>query len=275
VVIVIEPSCPHLWAARLSLNLDQPTGVRPRSLTTQRPALGRSDSGDDYSITAGPDEFLEKIFHLTYTLPDLTAEGVVSLVTANLLPATGETGQLDVAQRADDGLAVPDRPDGTGDPIVTSRTTEAMPAPQYLDPAEIAVAVTLTENDIATLRDVAPLLARSPRKVMRFYNILAVVRASINTAPELIERIQVGNGSPELLLAVALMTSLPPELSSRLREPVDDSITVKSWLTGLKTENQRALGTVDSFLGHPSGALETLVADLQRWIPHVVPWVSV
>ncbi len=93
--------------------------------------------------------------------------------------------------------------------------------------------------------------------------------------PELVERIQRGNGSEELLLAVALMTSLPPKLRLLLLKPADDSTTLKSWLTSRKAENQQALGTVESLLTQPFDGLETTVADLQRWLPHVVPWVSV
>jgi hypothetical protein len=251
-------------------------GVDPQwlaqSLTTQRPALRHADL-NAYAITAGPNEFLEKIFHLTYTLPDLTAEGVVNLVTAQLLPAT-EEAQQDADLNAS-GSAMSDEEGDGSEPVLASRTTEATPTPEYQDAAEIAVAVTLTEDDIAALRDVAPMLARSPRKVMRFYNILAVVRASINAAPELVERIQTGSGSQELLLAVALMTSLPSVLRLLLLEPAGDSTTLKSWLTSLKPEHQHVLGQEGLLLAEPSGCFETTVANLQLWLPHVVPWVSV
>ncbi len=248
-------------------------GVDPdwlvQSLVDQRPALAPGRSQEHGGVAVGPTEFLEKIFHLTYTAPNLTADGVVSLITAQLAEDLTDEEQ-DAAGRADDAVEESDIDDG--DLAAHARSVMKTPAPVYQDPVDIAKAVTLTISELEALDKIAPMLARTPRKVMRFYNILAVVRASADADPDLVERIEHGHGSAELLLAVALCVSLPQSARSELFQNSEVEGSLADWLAGLQ-EGSQDLGIVSRLLDQSSDLIDTPLSGLRVWMPHIAPWV--
>jgi hypothetical protein len=160
-------------------------GVDPRwlkrSLQDRHPVLLKSPSPSDVRTTS-PIDYLEKIFQLTYTLPNMSPESCADLLVSaaqdtQAPPAPYDQHPGNANERGVD-VAVPDaEAEDTDNSYLNNVEDDTVEA--------LAEAMTLTEDDIEALRAVAPLVSTSPRRAKRFLNVYLVIRARVLGDPVL------------------------------------------------------------------------------------------
>ena len=262
-------------------------GVDPRwlkrSLHERHPILLESVSPN--ATWTSPTDYLEKIFQLTYTLPRMNSESCADLlvgaaqdtqsfsapqgvVTADLSERKADSDSIDSSFVND----IKDDVDGPLKDIKEESTLTWV--------SGLAEALTLRDDDMKALRNIAPLVATSPRRTKRFLNIYLVVRARAQSDPELRKRLS-GEGDmttidSNLLVLVALMTGLPKTMSASLKEGTQpetgDPITLGTSLTRACTvpEEQTRLR---EFLASASSAASLPIDKILEWLPMVGPYL--
>jgi len=190
-------------------------GVDPRWLHS---ALAQAHTdlfpeGEKSPPSATTNDYLEKIFQLTYTLPAMTAEGCAALVTATI-----------------DDVFSP--------PTATSSTRDAQT--ESAEAIQTVKALRLTDADKAGIRQMAPFVARTPRGTKRFLSMYLLIRARALAEPRFTTD-RVGAKSNALLLLVALMLKVPGVVAHLPATP-DRTITFGKWLEGRGGGLDRAPG---------------------------------
>ncbi|WP_330256274.1 P-loop NTPase fold protein [Nocardia sp. NBC_00565] len=188
-------------------------GVDPRSLDRSLRAtfpemLG---SGDEAPSSWA---YLEKIFQLTYTLQPMTLAGCQTIlrevasrggthtVTSYPGPESWPSNELFPATDSTD-------PETSIDDGGSTASVIAAPVSETSADERLAEALILSDNDLATLEVMAPLVATTPRRVKRFLNIYVVVRARLAAEP---------HNTDALAVLVATLIGTPDSLGRMLRE---------------------------------------------------------
>ncbi|MGH8900535.1 MAG: P-loop NTPase fold protein [Egibacteraceae bacterium] len=147
--------------------------------------------------SATPDDYLEKIFQVPFWVQPLGAETRRRLVRGLLTPslaaeapepaASGEAPAPDPIEEVDPGFFA----------LVDALFDTEAPNPAWLEAARLEI----TEQELALIDEVAPLLGDTPRSVKRFANVYQLVKSMRRSRP------QPTDGAVILLLAIA--TGLP------------------------------------------------------------------
>ena len=187
--------------------------------------------------TASPDDYLEKIFQIPFSLRPLSIgrDGTYDKLIDSLTAADREG-----AQRAG-GAAALRAPSATGDGGAASggasaaaeqralddaagATKPALPETAPDEPAEegillaeqLAERVRLTEEELKLLKAMGPLAGKSPRAVKRFVNIYRLIRS--RRSGESLARFMGGDGEPGefpcVILLLAVVTGSPPRTAA-------------------------------------------------------------
>ena len=180
-------------------------GVDPRWLhtslsQTHTELFPRAQSRPSATTT---NDYLEKIFQLTFTLPAMTSSGYSQLVTATL------------------------------DSVLASTTNQSAgsPPPTASESAEIiqtTAALTLTAGEKVAISAIAPFVARTPRGTKRFLSMYLVIRARAFAEHDAGSK-KIDGKSNGLLLLVALMLGVPNIVPQIPRDP-ESEITFSEWL---------------------------------------------
>lgn len=239
-----------------SLRILHPELIEPGSTT-------RSDSNASSSLDAPTTaNYLEKIFQLSYTLPPMTPDGCKALLHAamasNRGPAgTGESPESEASEESTDGSE-------TGF-AATDTEDDAYPTTEQL-----AEALTISTQELATLDLVAPLVATTPRRAKRFGNVYTVVRARLSDEQEV--------DTAALAVAAAILLGAPKTLGAKLREfaPTSDfEIPLKDWATAVLAESTDAAETarVEAFLENIDGLGDLAMRAVVDILPPVLLYV--
>ncbi|MGH8895896.1 MAG: P-loop NTPase fold protein, partial [Egibacteraceae bacterium] len=147
--------------------------------------------------SATPDDYLEKIFQVPFWVQPLGAETRRRLVRGLLTPslaagapapaASGEAPAPDPIEEVDPGFFA----------LVDALFDTEAPNPAWLEAARLEI----TEQELALIDGVAPLLGDTPRSVKRFANVYQLMKSMRRSRP------QPADSAVILLLAVA--TGLP------------------------------------------------------------------
>jgi hypothetical protein len=183
VIVGVDPRWLHTSLNQTHEKLFPRTGNRSSSTTTN--------------------DYLEKIFQLTYSLPAMTETGYSQLVNATLESVLAPTTSA------------------------VARSTAAPPA-DLADIVQTTQALTLTAAEKSVISQIAPLLARTPRSTKRFLSMYLVIRAR-GFAEHDSSRERIDETSNGLLLLVALMLKVPDVVPQLILDP-DETLTFSSWL---------------------------------------------
>lgn len=262
-------------------------GVDPRwlrrSLHKRHPELLSPNRSGVPSTSAA--DYLEKIFQLTYSLPPMSSDKCGDLLVAAVdeaeaspVPGTDSTSQETEAGIEDISLDNADEEDADASP-------EENMQPSHVTVENLAEALTLREEDVTALREIAPLVSTSPRRAKRFLSTYFVICARAQGDPMPIEHLSGSNAPSEsmpdksLLLLVALLLGLPKTMAaSMLNKQYSDASrtpTVGAWLseviqTETDPEEQARLHT---FLDSKPSITRSLVDAVMRWLPLVQPYL--
>jgi hypothetical protein len=258
-------------------------GVDPRwlkrSLHERHPELLSPTHSGVPSTSAA--DYLEKIFQLTYSLPHMSSDRCADLLVAAaretqvpLIPGAGPTSE-------EAGEGIDDMPLGND----IEEDADASPEDEALTAENLADALTLRQEDIAALREIAPLVSISPRRAKRFLSTYFVIRARALGDPMPSERLS-GNDDPpdslpdnSLLLLVALLLGLPKTMAASIRNKqhsdASHTATIGTWLseviqTAAVPEEQARLQT---FLNSEPSITASPVDAVMRWLPLVRPYL--
>lgn len=262
-------------------------GVDPRwlkrSLHERHPELLSSTrSGIPSTSTA---DYLEKIFQLTYSLPHMSPDRCADLLVAaanetqrSPIPDADPTSQEGEAGIEDISLVN----DIEGDADTSS---EDDVQPWHVTAENLAGALTLSQEDITALREIAPLVSISPRRAKRFLSTYFVIRARALGDPMLSESLSSNDDPPEsmpdngLLVFVALLLGLPRTMATSLcnNQYADTSptATIGTWLSEViqaatVPEEQARLQT---FLNSEPSITTLPVDAVMRWLPLARPYL--
>ena len=244
-------------------------GVDPawlvRSIRDHHPQLAPSqDESDATSDGASPADYLDKIFQLTYRLPQMTPEQCAELLEHTALntqpvllseaPAPDKelTGTVTIAGQ--EPLA-PDTP---------ASSVEVDPKPEIVSVG--AEALILSEEELKTLRSIAPLVGSSPRKAKRFLNIYRIMKARALTDPDTYSR-----STDSLIVLTALCVGLPDRIPAVFDETrVFGELAVGDWLTRHGASEQWSASETSrlaEFTALAGPLLELPIAELVQWLP--------
>jgi hypothetical protein len=204
-----------------------------------------------------PRDYLDKIFHLTYTMPPMSAAGAANLLSSPPPPRTAAPAQTNTPPPQESiAAAVPSRPS-----------------------VRIAEALQLTPIDDDALRRVAPLVSTSPRRVNRFHSAYLVVRARALGDPQEGNHLR-GAGHREAVESLATLVALifgVPETAHALLDPNlrNSELSLREWLaddssTGHEGERHR----IAAFLAQADSLATLPMTALMRWLPITLPFTS-
>jgi hypothetical protein len=253
-------------------------GVDPRwlkrSLRERHPEL-LSPTRSGVPSTS-PADYLEKIFQLTYFLPHMSPDRCADLLAA----AARETqrspisGADPTSQEAEAGIE-----DIGGD---ADASFEDDTRPSRVTAENLADALTLREEDITALREIAPLVSISPRRAKRFLNTYFVIRARALGDPTLSERLGSNDDPPDnslLVVLVALLLGLPNTMATCMRNKQDSNTSraapIGTWLSEMiqaatVPEEQARL---QAFLNSEPSITTLPVDAVMQWLPLARPYL--
>jgi hypothetical protein len=258
-------------------------GVDPRwleqSLRDRHPVLLKSPQSSAVRTTS-PVDYLEKIFQLTYTLPNMSPERCADLLVsavrdAQALPTPyGQPGESDDEQEIDLTAQDVDSED-TSDAFVDNVEDDTVEA--------LAEAMTLVEDDIEALRNVAPLVSTSPRRAKRFLNVYLVIRARALGDPALRDQLSSAEDAVlgakadnTLLVFVALLMGLPKTMAAFIRDMQSpdnaETMTLTTLLVKAATPEEQTRS--QAFLTSAESSITKLPMDaIMRWLTIARPYL--
>jgi chloramphenicol 3-O-phosphotransferase len=257
-------------------------GVDPRwlerSLRKRHPELLAPTHPGSPSTSAA--DYLEKIFQLTYSLPHMTPDRC-----ADLLVAAAHETQASPIPGADPESGIEDI--SLGNDIEGSADMSSVDnvQPSHVTAEDLAEALTLREEDITALREVAPLISISPRRAKRFLSTYLVIRARTLGDPMLGERLSSDGHPPEsmpdnsLLVLVALLLGVPnimeTFIANKQHSDNGHTVTIGTCLsetiqTATFPEEQARLQT---FLNSEPPITTLPVDAVMRWLPLAQPYL--
>ncbi|MFE3105169.1 P-loop NTPase fold protein [Nocardia tengchongensis] len=208
-----------------------------------------------------PGDYLEKIFQLKYALPPMTPDGCHAVLDAMASrPQPWPRPEVDqqsspTAASADGSVPLEtDELDGT----VSDVSSANHPGVDE----QLVEALTFTDEDRDVLRQVAPLVVVSPRRVKRFYNALVVLRARVAAEP---------HDSAALAVICAIFIGAPL-LGSALRQLVCEaapSISFGEWAANWNSADPKEDARLVEFLQNAGSLADVPMAALLQNVPMV------
>jgi hypothetical protein len=229
-----------------------------------------------------PDQYLEKIFQLTYSLPSVSASTSRQMLSgiASQFVADGAEGRLKRSHiSADYG----------GSPRATDPGYDAVPAePQGFDmPGKsvpfdgdlelLARAVALSTDDVQTIVALAPLVGRSPRAAKRFLGTLLVARARVASSLSAQDSASSRSALSATLIATVVLVGCSPITQERLADPTaDQSRSVAEVLAELASEREadESLRLLAELVTTNADLSAVRISDLREVLPRVRPYVA-
>jgi hypothetical protein len=288
-------------------------GVDPRWLLRSlerhyRQVLSTSDGGaralDDLLTETTPQDYLEKIFQIPYSLRPMEPEGYGRLVAALAGPPAPAAGDGGTTREPASGAA--DRPVPPTDPVPTERVTgtasgpdpaagadapsvDRPPAPGHPTPPELAPVAAdppqlqVTADEVTALARMGPLIG-TPRAAKRLVNLYRLIRAGL--ADDEVDRFvaEAQYRSLAIVLAVqvgfarvstAFLTAL---VQGETQQPLTRRLEL---LAGQGPEHHDADGAGWESLrtglravcldehGEPDPELDLPLVELRRWLPRL------
>ncbi|WP_309231390.1 P-loop NTPase fold protein [Nocardia sp. SYP-A9097] len=199
-------------------------------------------------------EYLEKIFQLSYTLPAMTPDGCRAILR----------DAVDVGR-------VPDVEDAGPGPVPE---TESMEAPESAVPVglpsseQLAEALVLTDEELAAVDLVAPLVGANPRRAKRFGNTYAAVRARLAGK---------AHDTRALPAVIALLVGAPTTVGLKLQQPdtaENADLSLGDWIRKVAPDGvaHGESGRLSVFLSEGDRLLEIPMAAVIHILPDVVPY---
>jgi TPR repeat protein len=255
-------------------------GVDPRWLKTSLVERHSTLLGADNDSSVTPNDYLEKIFQLTYTLPQMTPAGCVDLLTAvarQTQPLLGAS--VEAARRSP---LEPNQSPRHEDLTISTGTWSKSSSDETASSESLAEALTLSDEDYDMLEQVAPLVASTPRRAKRFLSVYLVCRARAATDPR-VPANPTRNEHEALIVLVALLSGIPSTMATILangQDARDDRDTVlKSLGTVLTTAavacDPQERVRLRTFTSGSGGWRELTMVDLLQWLPIVKPYSTI
>jgi hypothetical protein len=239
-----------------------------RALSAEHPLLlpsGAPAAGDAYRSATSAD-YLDKIFQLTYELPQMTPNQC-----AELLTHTARQAQPDEPTGPARGTPQPHAANAV-DTNPARRQQEDSPALGQGNPDVLAAMLALDPQEMQLLKALAPLVGTSPRRAKRFVNIYRVIKARVQADARTRERLA-EEGAADLMLLTALVVGLPDAVPRTIESATED-LAVRSWLDNQITSetNGAEAARLASFSVASGDLAEAPLSKLQQWIPIVRPY---
>jgi hypothetical protein len=167
----------------------------------------------------------------------------------------------------------------------TDMLSEGDGRPLQITAENLAEALTLNDEDIESLREIAPLISISPRRAKRFLSIYLVIRARALGDPVLRQRLSSDAdlldvmSSSSLLVLVALLLGLPKTMAPSMRDNqfsyTNRTVTTSAWLsevvhTATDPEERARLQT---FLNPEPSVTALPLHAVMRWLPVARPYL--
>jgi hypothetical protein len=259
-------------------------GVDPRwlerSLQKRHPVLLDSTPSESGIPATLPADYLEKIFQLTYTLPHMSVSNCADLLVAaardtQVLSSPEDQYKVDNDERRVDSRSAKNIEDDL------DAFEEGNGQRSHISAEDLTEALTLREDDMIALRDVAPLVSTSPRRAKRFLNVYLVIRARALGDPVLREHLNRKRDVQEsvtdntLMVLVALLLGLPKTMAKSIRDSQCDTghaASIATSLTKMTTADEEA--RLQAFLSSAAPSITTLPMNaVMKWLPLARPYV--
>jgi hypothetical protein len=254
-------------------------GVDQRCLRTSlqeqfKGLLMQSDKRNGQENPTTPLDYLEKIFHVPFHLPEMDAKGFGNLIWKLSAPRSAEEGSLDKNENTTTVVPEPTK-SATDQPIVQNQPATA-PLPIVTAPVQTSTvlvgSVPLQDWERTALKEYHPLI-RTPRAATRLLNTYRLVRAGLKATDWVVfrpNRVEPGEAAMAmLLLAVAAgHPSIAREWFAALRRGGG-----KTWVISPSDElcqhgGWRELEAALDQIANLAGATEKDANErLQNWLP--------
>jgi hypothetical protein len=198
------------------------------SLRDRRSLLLHRTEPDDVPDVrrTGTRDYLDKIFQLTYQMPEMTTDRCVELLR-----------HVALADGRVDAVVQPTAQPGTSDPetelLETPLDEPGGPTAPLGGARALAAVLTLGQDEMDWFAEVAPLIGSSPRQAKRFLNVYRVVKARAVLGRDS-DRLPLDYSNGGLILLTALVMGLPNALPHAVSGELQP-MTMAKWLSQMVT----------------------------------------
>jgi hypothetical protein len=250
-------------------------GVDPRWLERSLTQTHRDLFGQD-SSPAAPSDYLEKIFQLTYNLPPLTRDSTEELLAGawgdilqkqtSSTNGAGPSGPYTTpagTEQAKDESIVTTEPGGAEGVRAVDRTVEAL---------------TLRNEEVDAVGEVASLVASTPRRAKRFLSTYLVARARAYAQIE--DQVHFDTtASQGLLVLVALMVGTPSAVPLLSEETFSqDDPTLVDWVWRLNSPTVQLdsadRARLEEFAMHSASLGALRLSEVISWRDAALPFTT-
>lgn len=243
---------------------------------------GPDGSNGNSTNGASPRDYLEKIFQIPFWVQPMTSKGYRGLIDSLVDTDSGISATPQAAARTQPGptaarlpslaqVAGPHTPDRTRTrtvppPRPADRTVEAPP-----DTEPHPERLRFDEVEVAAMKELAPLVGRSPRETKRFVNVYRLLKASQSVVP--FTKFVDANDeyrNPILLLAISVgHPRFAAQLFAELRSSEQHQAKFLDVLDSPDSaEDERGRTEVQKFVGMYRH-WNLVVNNLAKWVPSV------
>jgi transcriptional regulator with XRE-family HTH domain len=238
-----------------------------RSLLT----LSRAPSAGDAYLSATSADYLDKIFQLSYELPEITPERCSDLLTYAALQTQPQVPYVQANSTRSPFMPVASQ---ASDSIQASEDTYDLSNGHKLQDDHIAAseALVLDTQELQLLKVVAPLLSSSPRRAKRFVNIYRVIKSRAMADPLTRQRLN-DTGAASMMILAALAVGLPEVVPTMIHSAAEGQ-SVRQWLetrvapSAIGAESRR----LTAFLSSAHSLADIPILDILQWISIVRPY---